>query len=71
MAECDEKSRFAPESDLSITEWRIFSPDGAEVGWIRVPAGFEPWQITSDAVVGVYRDARGVESVRVYGVERS
>lgn len=51
-------------------EWRIFSQDGDETGVVRLPDGLEPHQVTSHAVVGIYRDELGVESVRIYPLER-
>ena len=50
--------------------WLVISPEGAEVGWLEMPEGLEPVQITSDAVVGIYRDELGVESVRVHSLSR-
>ncbi len=51
-------------------EWRVFSPEGEEVGRVEVPDGLLLHQISSDAVVGVYRDELGVEFVRVYSLKR-
>jgi hypothetical protein len=50
--------------------WRVFSPQGAEVGQVTVPAGLRPVQITSDALVGVRVDPDGVQSIHVHGLER-
>jgi hypothetical protein len=50
--------------------WSILSPDGNVVGTIEVPADLEVVSITSGAVVGIARDALGVESVRVHRLER-
>jgi hypothetical protein len=50
--------------------WRVFSPEGVEVGSMFVPEGLELWQVQSNAVVGVHRDPLGVESVRVHALER-
>jgi len=50
--------------------WLVLSADGAEVGWIDVPEGLEPAQITADDLVGIHRDELGVESVRVHGLSR-
>jgi hypothetical protein len=51
-------------------EWLVISPEGAEVGWIEVPAGLELVQVTSNSVVGLHRDDLGVESVRVHLLTR-
>jgi len=50
--------------------WLVLSPDGAEAGTVMMPPGIEPVQITMDAVVGIARDASGVESVRVHALHR-
>jgi len=52
-------------------EWWIVGDDGARLGSVTVPEGLRISQITRDAVVGVHRDALGVESVRVYALERA
>ena len=51
-------------------EWMIFSPEGVQVGSVKLPSELEPHQITSDAVVGIVRDELGVESVRVHSLTR-
>ena len=50
--------------------WRVFTPDGEEVGQVEIPAGLEPYQVTEDKVLGVYFDELGVEYVRVYELVR-
>lgn len=50
--------------------WRIFSPDGAPAGTVRVPDGLELTQIGERSVVGVRRDSLGVESVEVHDLSR-
>ncbi|MHB1195116.1 MAG: 6-bladed beta-propeller [Longimicrobiales bacterium] len=55
------------ESDLaSPHEWDVFDAQRRFVGRVHVAAGFYPMVISADAVVGVWRDAMGVEYVRVY-----
>ena len=49
----------------------MFAPDGARVGELEAPVDVEPVSITRDALVGIHRDELGVESVRVYALERS
>ena len=59
------------ESDLGSThEWDVFDGQGRFVGQVHVESGFYPMVITSDAVVGVWRDSMGVEYVRAYGYAR-
>lgn len=51
--------------------WRIFSPEGIEVGSVEVPEGLALAQITRDAVVGIRIDpALGFESVHVHSLKR-
>ena len=50
--------------------WLVFSPEGERVGPVALPDELEPSQITHDAIVGIARDALGVESVRVYRLAR-
>jgi hypothetical protein len=50
--------------------WLVLSPTGAEVGWIDIPDGFEPLQITRHAVVGVQRDLFDIEFVHVHRLSR-
>jgi hypothetical protein len=51
-------------------QWNIFSPDGVLVGTIDMPTDLEPYHVTVNAVVGIARDALGVERVRVHAVIR-
>lgn len=50
--------------------WLVLAPDGSPAGSLRVPDGFQPTQITADAVVGIRRNALGVEFVEVRGLAR-
>ena len=50
--------------------WSVLSPEGDPLGTVDVPAGLEILQITSNRVVGIARDAQGVEFVRVHALER-
>jgi len=50
--------------------WLLVAPDGAEVGTIEVPDGFEPRSVGRDVVVGVHVDELGVETVRVHRLRR-
>ena len=51
--------------------WLLFTTDGRYAGSIEVPDGLELTQITPTAVVGIRRDALGVESVHVHRVRRN
>lgn len=50
--------------------WTIFTPEGVQVGSVNMPQELEPFYISSEAVVGIRRDALGVESVRVHALQR-
>ena len=52
-------------------EWRVLTADGRHAGSIEVPDGLELTQITRTSVVGIRRDALGVESVHVHRVRRN
>ena len=51
--------------------WLVITPDGSDAGSIEVPDGLELTQITRTSVVGIRRDALGVESVHVHRVRRN
>ncbi len=51
--------------------WWVFTTDGGYAGSIEVPDGLELTQITRTSVVGIRRDALGVESVHVHRVRRN
>ncbi len=50
--------------------WRVFTADGRDAGTITIPPGLVVTQIGPSAVVGIHRDALGVESVRVHRLQR-
>lgn len=50
--------------------WTIRDNNATMLGTIAVPAGFEPYEIGADYVLGRMRDAEGVEYVEMYGLER-
>jgi len=52
-------------------EWWILDSDGGRLNTVAIPEDFEPVSIDSDHLIGVRRDELGVESVRVYRIERS
>jgi hypothetical protein len=51
--------------------WTVLSPDGAQADSLSLPGSFEPTWIGEDALVGVRRDALGVEYVEVHSLKRS
>ncbi len=50
--------------------WTVFSPNGALLARVRLPAGFGITDVGSDWVLGVGRDGLGVEYVELYSLVR-
>lgn len=50
--------------------WTIRDNNATMLGTIAVPAGFEPYEIGADYVLGRMRDADGVEYLEMYALER-
>ncbi|MFW5905003.1 MAG: hypothetical protein ACOCUZ_02180 [bacterium] len=50
--------------------WVVLSQEGERVAEIEVPDGLEPYQVTEDEVLGIYRDELGVEFVAAHPLER-
>jgi hypothetical protein len=48
------------------TTWDVFGPEGAWLGPVELPGGFDPLEIGERYVLGVHRDQLGVERVRMY-----
>jgi hypothetical protein len=48
--------------------WEVFDPTGVWLGTVRTPAGFEPWDIGGDWILGVQRDELEVEYVVLYPI---
>ena len=51
-------------------EWLVFTTDGRHAGSVEVPEGLAVTQVTRATVVGIRRDALGVETVHVHRVNR-
>lgn len=51
--------------------WTVLNHEGTHLTTVTLPADLEPLAIDSDHLIGVRRDELGVESVRVYRIERS
>lgn len=51
--------------------WTILDGEGTPLTTVTVPDDLEPLAIDADHLIGVRRDDLGVESVRVYRIERS
>lgn len=50
--------------------WLVFSPEGDEVGAVRLPDELIPVRVGTDVMAGIARDELGVETVRVHEVRR-
>jgi hypothetical protein len=50
--------------------WSIVSPDGGMLNEVELPLELSPVQINADVLVGIRRDALGVESVQVHRLSR-
>lgn len=61
--------RYRPPWEEDRTWW-IFSPDGAWLGELPLPEGFDLRDVGSDYILGVRRDNFGVERVVMYSLER-
>lgn len=53
-----------PEADSET--WAVFDPEGVWLGELQLPARFHPFQVTSDRILGVWRNDDDVPFVRVY-----
>jgi len=51
-------------------EWTILAHDGAWLGTLRLPERFVLMEVGEDYLLGTWRDELGIESVRLYGLER-
>lgn len=56
---------YQPDVEASH-DWDVFDAEGRFLGQVHVWGGLYPLVITEDTVVAVWRDALGVEHVRVY-----
>jgi hypothetical protein len=61
-----EFNRLATDTD----RWTVFNPDGALVGTLEFPPRFQPFHIGDDFLLGLTRDADGVETVKLYRIEK-
>ena len=54
-----------------VPKWDVFDAEGQWLGTLTMPPGFEPLDIGSDYVLGLWRDADDVEHVRMYELVKS
>ncbi len=50
--------------------WLVFSPDGAWLGQLDLPANFEAFEVDESRILGVARDSMEVETVQVLRLTR-
>jgi hypothetical protein len=62
--------RYAWPEGESGEEWHIFDPEGRWLGAIMMPAGFSLERVTTDEVLGIFRDDVDVEHLRAYRLKR-
>ena len=61
----------APSTGMTApTTWSVFNRNGRRIASVTVPKGFTPKDIGPDYILGVMRDDLGVETIRMYSLER-
>ena len=50
--------------------WFVFAADGRWNGFMRLPRELEPYQIDADFILGRWEEDTGLESVRLFALER-
>ena len=56
------------DSPSATAPWSVFDSDGRPLGAVEMPAGFEPFEIGTDYVLGLWKDDLGVEYVQLYEI---
>ena len=51
--------------------WDVYDGGGGFLGTVEVPPEFTVLEVTEDELLGVWTDDSGVESVRIYELDRS
>lgn len=64
-------SDFRAPSDTAGTMWRVYDPDGRQIGTASTPARFQVTDIGADRIIGIARDEAEVERVRVHRFTRA
>ena len=59
-----------PGMDRPAPLWTVFDPEGQALGFIETPDGLTIYEIGADYLLGRATDELGVESVRVWALER-
>ena len=61
---------YVAEAYAASTVWDVFTSEGEWLGPVQLHAGFEPWEIGEDYVLGVHHDGVGVERLRLYSLDK-
>lgn len=62
------KETSLDDLDSATAPWSVFDSDGRPLGAVEMPAGFEPFEIGTDYVLGLCKDDLGVEYVQLYEI---
>ena len=65
-----ERYRSDLISDSGATEWDIFDAEGGLTGFLTTPSAFRITYIDAWSVLGVHTDPLGIETVRMYRLDR-
>lgn len=63
--------RVETRADGEGEHWDVLDADGGWLGSVQFPSQLELTQVTTESVLGVWRDEYGVESIRGFTLERS
>jgi hypothetical protein len=50
--------------------WIVFDAEGRQLGTVAMPAGFDPYEIGPDYVLGLWKDELDVEHIRLYSLHK-
>ena len=65
-----ERYRSDPVEDSGTREWDIFDDEGRLIGFLATPGDFRITWIAAQFVLGVHSDPLGVQTVRMYRLDR-
>ena len=65
-----ERYQSDPGADSGSVEWDIFDAEGRLTGSLATPSGFRITYIGARSVLGVHADSLGIETVRMYRLDR-
>ena len=65
-----ERYQSDPITDYGAIEWDIFDGEGRLTGALTTPDGFRITYIGTRSVLGVHTDSLGIQTVRMYRLDR-